>query len=165
MDISGNSGITSSITSTLDTYKTQLIPSPFDVSFNALQIQNNIELKSQIPYLYLYDTSNKTWVIGEVSAGIRYISGDTSGSLSGYERANILVKNEDTFGLNWGLSFGTKRFDKSYVSQVMYLNRQGVLIVGRDGDIDPLYNSSEGQGPLIMVSGPSKGIVELTSAQ
>ena len=85
--------------------------------------------------------------------------------MAGYERSNILVKVEDTFGQNFGLSFGTKRFDKTIVSQVMYLNRQGVLIIGRDGDIDPIYNSSESQGPLIMVSGPTSGIIELTSSQ
>ena len=165
LDISGNTGITTSIKSVLDTYKTQSIPAPYDVSFNALQLNNNLELKSEVPYLYLYDTQNKTWTVGEVSAGIRYVSGDNTTSLAGYERSNILVKVEDIFGQNFGLSFGTKRFDKTFVSQQMYLNRQGVLIIGRDVDIDPLYNSSTGQGPLLMISGPVKGIIELTSAK
>ena len=167
LDISGNTGITTSIKSVLDIYKYRylLLDPPFEVSFNALQLNNNLELKSEVPYLYLYDTQNKTWTVGEVSAGIRYVSGDNTGSLAGYERANILVKVEDTWGLNFGLSFGTKRFDKNYVSQQMYLNRQGVLIIGRDNDINPVHNDSTQQGPLLMISGPVKGIIELTSAK
>lgn len=149
------------VNSATDTYKSGATTIPFD----ALRTTSNVEVKAPIPEVILYGTTNKTWTAGEVGAApLRFVSADSSCGFAGNERCNILIKNEDTFGCNWGMAFGTKRFDQSVVTQHMYLNRQGVLLVGR-GDTEPVFNSSEDQGPFVFISGPNKGLVELTSQQ